>query len=109
MRDVLALIVCGNRIIEVIAAALGPLPLDQLPKSKPVTPSSVVPSLYPIGQVASEQHERPPWALGGGRKCTHGGSTGRVGPVLSYRASPEMRSGSHHHDWAATPRAAPQS
>jgi hypothetical protein len=37
----LALIVCGNRICEVITATLGPLPLDQLPKSKPVTPYAV--------------------------------------------------------------------
>src|SRR5262249_14048297 len=35
------LIVCGNRICEVITATLGPLPLDQLPKSKPVTPYAV--------------------------------------------------------------------
>ena len=43
MRDVdLALIVCGNRICEVITATLGPLPLDQLPKSKPVTPYAVL-------------------------------------------------------------------
>ena len=43
MRDELALIVCGNRISEVITATLGPLPLDQLPKSKPVTPYAVFP------------------------------------------------------------------
>jgi hypothetical protein len=43
VRDVLALIVCGNRICEVITATLGPLPLDQLPKSKPVTPYAVFP------------------------------------------------------------------
>jgi len=41
VRDVLALMVCGNRICEVITATLGPLPLDQLPKSKPVTPYAV--------------------------------------------------------------------
>ena len=41
MRGVLALIRCGNRICEVIAATLGPLHLDQLPKSKPVTPYAV--------------------------------------------------------------------
>ena len=41
MRVDLALIVCGNRICEVITATLGPLPLDQLPKSKPVTPYAV--------------------------------------------------------------------
>lgn len=43
MRDVLALIRCGNRINEVTTATLGPLPLDQLPKSKPVTPYAVLP------------------------------------------------------------------
>ena len=41
MRDVLALIRCGDRIYEVTTATLGPLPLDQLPKSKPVTPYAV--------------------------------------------------------------------
>jgi hypothetical protein len=30
---------CGHRIYEVVVATLGPLPLDQPPKSKPVTPS----------------------------------------------------------------------
>ena len=43
MRVDLALIVCGNRICEVITATLGPLPLDQLQKSKPVTPYAVFP------------------------------------------------------------------
>jgi hypothetical protein len=42
VRVDLALIVCGNRICEVITATLGPLPLDQLPKSKPVTPYAVL-------------------------------------------------------------------
>jgi hypothetical protein len=41
VRDELALIRCGNRIYEVTTATLGPLPLDQLPKSKPVTPYAV--------------------------------------------------------------------
>ena len=41
MRCVLALMFCGNRIFEVTTATLGPLPLDQLPKSKPVTPYAV--------------------------------------------------------------------
>jgi len=41
VRDVLALIRCGDRIYEVTTATLGPLPLDQLPKSKPVTPYAV--------------------------------------------------------------------
>jgi hypothetical protein len=42
VRCVLALIFCGNRINEVTTATLGPLPLDQLPKSKPVTPYAVL-------------------------------------------------------------------
>jgi len=42
VRCVLALIFRGNRISEVITATLGPLPLDQLPKSKPVTPYAVL-------------------------------------------------------------------
>ena len=46
MRDVLALIVCGDRICEVISATLGPLHLDQLPKSKPVTPYAVMNRSY---------------------------------------------------------------
>jgi hypothetical protein len=37
------------------------------------------------------------------------GPTGRVGAGLNARTSPEMRLGSHHDDWAATPQAAPQS
>ena len=41
MRGVLALIRYGDRIYEVTTATLGPLPLDQLPKSKPVTPYAV--------------------------------------------------------------------
>jgi len=51
------LIVCGHRICEVTAATLGPLLLDQLPKSKPVTPSSVVQPLYPISRSAGEQRD----------------------------------------------------
>jgi hypothetical protein len=46
VRDVLALIRCGNRIYEVTTATLGPLPLDQLPKSKPVTPNIQFPRSY---------------------------------------------------------------
>ena len=38
VRVTLALIVCGHRINEVMSAILGPLPLDQPLKSKPVTP-----------------------------------------------------------------------
>src|SRR5215471_13909640 len=32
------LLSCGHRFNEVMSAVLGPLPLDQPPKSKPVTP-----------------------------------------------------------------------
>jgi hypothetical protein len=42
VRFELALVFCGNRICEVTTATLGPLPLDQLPKSKPVTPYAVL-------------------------------------------------------------------
>jgi hypothetical protein len=133
VRFELALNICGHRIYEVITATLGPLPLDQLPKSKPVTPSSVMPRTLPDRHLADQPREaagsampggqpqnagpsgigqdvvRTPAGAGGGRKLHPRGLTGRVGPVLSGRASPEMRPGSHHHDWAATPRAAPQS
>jgi hypothetical protein len=51
----------------------------------------------------------PPQALAVAEKCARGGQTGRVGAGLEGRASPEMRPGSHHDDWAATPQAAPQS
>jgi len=36
------LLVCGHSVNEVMSAVLDPLPLDQLPKSKPVTPSWVL-------------------------------------------------------------------
>ena len=49
MRCVLALMFCGNRIFEVTTATLGPLPLDQLPKSKPVTPYAVL-TIVPTGE-----------------------------------------------------------
>src|SRR5215469_18405242 len=42
-------------------------------------------------------------------KCTHGGVDRQGRGRSQGRASPEMRPGSHHDDWAATPRAAPQS
>ena len=47
----------------------------------------------------------PGWALAVAETRPRG-PTGRVGPV-NARASPEMRPGSHHDDWAATPQAAP--
>jgi hypothetical protein len=51
----------------------------------------------------------PPWMLAVAEKCIHGGLD-RQGRGRSHgRASPEMRPGSHHDDWAATPQAAPQS
>jgi len=58
VRDVLALILCGNRICEVTTATLGPLPLDQLPKSKPVTPYAVS-IIVPARRVASDPAAAP--------------------------------------------------
>jgi hypothetical protein len=55
VRDVLALISCGNRIYEVVTATLGPLHLDQLPKSKPVTPYAVFTDHTP-----SDHRDEPP-------------------------------------------------
>jgi hypothetical protein len=49
VRCELALIRCGDRIFEVTTATLGPLPLDQLPKSKPVTPYAVL-TIVPTGE-----------------------------------------------------------
>jgi hypothetical protein len=51
----------------------------------------------------------PPRMLAVAEECIRGGLTGRVGAGPNGRASPEMRPGSHHDDWAATPQAAPQS
>jgi hypothetical protein len=56
----------------------------------------------------SEGDEIPPRALAVAEVRPRG-LTGRVGAGLCARTSPEMRSGSHHDDWAATPQAAPQS
>ena len=53
------------------------------------------------------QGDEAPVGAGGGLRRAHGGRPAWSGPVLC-RASPEMRPGSHH-DWAATPQAAPQS
>jgi hypothetical protein len=49
--------------------------------------------------------EMPPWALAVAESHPRG-PTGRVGAGHNARASPEMRPGSHHDDWAATPQAA---
>jgi hypothetical protein len=38
VRFALALSVCDYGIYEVVTATLGPLLLDRLPKSKPITP-----------------------------------------------------------------------
>jgi len=65
-------------------------------------------SAAPIGH-PPEGDEMPPRMLAVAEKCIHGGLTGRVGAGPNGRASPEMRPGSHHDDWAATPQAAPQS
>jgi hypothetical protein len=105
VRLTLALIRCGHRFYEVMSAVLGPLLLDQLPKSKPVTPvfsclvspwTSPGPSLHclftlPCQRAQANQdslgpagHRRtvgirmPPWALAVAE--THPrGLTGRVG------------------------------
>jgi hypothetical protein len=50
----------------------------------------------------------PPWVLAVAEMHPRG--LDRQGRGRSQvRASPEMRPGSHHSDWAATPQAAPQS
>jgi len=51
----------------------------------------------------------PPRTLAVAVSASTGALTGRVGAGLNGRASPEMKPGSHHDDWAATPQAAPQS
>jgi hypothetical protein len=107
VRCVLALIFCGNRINEVTTATLGPLPLDQLPKSKPVTPYAVfliVPIWLTSAKLAASKVRRmyntrnpgqlpdlgssglawvwqkeAPVGAGGGRRRAHRGLTGRVG------------------------------
>jgi hypothetical protein len=61
VRCVLALIFCGNRIYEVTTATLGPLPLDQLPKSKPVTPYAVF--LILPGNFGTANRQPPPGYL----------------------------------------------
>jgi hypothetical protein len=99
VRLTLALVSCGHRFYEVMSAVLGPLLLDQLPKSKPVTPmlSCLVspgahvpqPSLvvHATGSTRGGQlgfpgdtpgRRMPPWALAVAE--THPrGLTGRVG------------------------------
>ena len=136
MRDVLALIVCGDRIIEVTTATLGPLPLDQPPNSKPVTPYGVITAddthrarhrhdrisdqqrylasntadghWIPAGHCAAPGMRKPLRALAVAEDAPAGVRPAGSGPVSMARASPEMRPGSHHVSWAATPRAAHQ-
>jgi len=62
----------------------------------------------PIGHPPAGD-EMPPWTLAVAESASTGALTGRVGAGPKGRASPEMRPGSHHDDWAATPQAAPQS
>jgi hypothetical protein len=47
--------------------------------------------------------EMLPWVLAVAESHPRG-PTGRVGAGHNARASPEMRPGSHHDDWAATPK-----
>jgi hypothetical protein len=91
VRDVLALIRCGNRIYEVTTATLGPLPLDQLPKSKPVTPyavSLIVLTSRPYAKRPSRSrprvdNEKRLASAGGGRRRARRRLTGRVGAGLN--------------------------
>jgi hypothetical protein len=156
VRFALALFVCGNRICEVITATLGPLPLDQLPKSKPVTPYAVLLIIHSSPRAATGQQpgrcdqrddvntclrtdipaspcsgqpkrpaDAPPpqTAIPGRYRVMRESPCGRwrwpktrpqglrpagSGPVPMVRVSPEMRPGSHHDGWAATPQAADQ-
>jgi hypothetical protein len=146
------LLLCGHSVNEVMSAVLGPLHLDQPPKSKPIAPfmgCNDEDYLVMPGQVhgvsgmgddlgvrgrhvgpraaPGRRHRMPDRSAERGPsgihrkvmryprecwrwpRCTHGGLTGRVGAGPKGRASPEMRPGSHHDDWAATPQAAPQS
>jgi len=115
VRDVLALIVCGNRINEVIAAALGPLPLDQLPKSKPVTPYAVFPddTHWPaVGKTAlasaPHQHgsQRTPGARHSRRqqKAQCGGHKSRrpTGRIAMACLTAEMRNPCERWRWPKT-------
>jgi hypothetical protein len=117
VRCELALIHCGNRINEVTTATLDTLPLDQLPKSKPVTPYAV--SLIVLGTAATANSltgrerrtrgtEKPLRALAVAEDAPAGAGPAGSGPVPMARASPETRSGSHHDCWAATPQATDQ-
>ena len=89
-----------------MSAVLGPLPLAQLPESKPVTPYGFISvNAQQRTPIPCPDSEMPPWALAVAESHPRG-PTGRVGAGHNARASPEMRPGSHHDDWAATPQAA---
>jgi hypothetical protein len=63
--------------------------------------------LAPAGSrtAASPGDENAPAGAGGGRNAPAGADRQGRGRSCA-RTSPEMRSGSHHDDWAATPQAA---
>ena len=68
----------------------------------PEGPQSAAPIGHPEGD------EMPPWMRAVAEMHPRGLDRQGRGRSQS-RASPEMRPGSHHDDWAATPRAASQS
>src|SRR5271165_4583736 len=74
----------------------------------PECPTGDPQNAVPIGH-PPEGDEMPPRTLAVAENASAGAVTGRVGAGLNGRASPEMRPGSHHDDWAATPQAAAQS
>jgi len=73
----------------------------------PECPTGDPQNAVPIGH-PPEGDEMPPRTLAVAENASTGAMTGRVGAGLNGRASPEMRPGSHHDDWAATPQAADQ-
>ena len=62
----------------------------------------------PGGRRAAPGMRKPLRALAVAEDAPAGVRPAGSGPVSMARASPEMRPGSHHVSWAATPRAAHQ-
>lgn len=60
------------------------------------------------GDRAKEGIEKPLRALAVAEDAPAGARPAGSGPVTMARASPEMKPGSHHDYWAATPQAADQ-
>jgi hypothetical protein len=82
--------------------------------SCPVIPAATGHGLHHLGRYRVNAirptpipgHESAPVGAGGGRDAPTGADRQGRGRSKA-RASPEMRPGSHHDDWAATPQAAP--